>query len=91
MDGYLKLIVIVGCTLMMIGGLGGILYDRITNSKGIGVRVIQFLSVVFIIPTIIILAIHNSISSETIATLLGTVIGYILSGVGKDEQNKKGR
>jgi hypothetical protein len=69
---------------IMLIGLLGVFYDRIKTKKGIGVRVIQFLAVVFIIPTIIILALEGALS-EVSAALIGTIIGYVLSGIGKDE------
>jgi len=71
--------------IIMICGLAGILYDRIKYKKGIGVRVIQFLAVVFVVPAILILALEGILSTESTAALLGAIIGYILSGIGKDE------
>lgn len=75
----------LAAAVIMIGGLGGLLYDRYKHQKGIGVRAIQFLAVMFVIPAILILALERVLSSESTATLLGTIVGYVLSGIGKDE------
>ena len=85
MKQYIELI----AAIIMIGGLAGVFFERIKHSRGIGVRVIQFLAVLFVVPAIIILALEGILSEETTATLFGTIIGYILSGIGKDEAEKK--
>ena len=71
----------------MIGGLAGIFIERIWRNRGIDVRVIQFLTIVLIIPVILILAPEDILNGQTTAALIGTVIGYILSGIGKNEKN----
>jgi len=71
----------------MIGGLAGIFIERIWRNRGIDVRVIQFLTIVLIIPVILILALEDILNGQTTAALIGTVIGYILSGIGKNEKN----
>ena len=46
---------------------------------------IQFLAVVFVVPAIIILALEGVLGTESTAALLGAIVGYVLSGIGKDE------
>ena len=75
--------IIAGVTIIV--GLVGILWERCCKNKGIGVRVIQFLTVVFLLPIILILALEGVLEGETVATLLGAIVGYVLSGIGKDE------
>jgi predicted transporter len=75
---------IIAC-LIMVGGLAGIFIERIWRNRGIDVRVIQFLTIVLIIPVILILALEDILKGQTTAALIGTVIGYILSGIGKKE------
>jgi predicted transporter len=77
---------IIAC-LIMVGGLAGIFIERIWRNRGIDVRVIQFLTIVLIIPVILILALEDILNGQTTAALIGTVIGYILSGIGKNEKN----
>jgi len=73
--------------LLMLLGLGGVLFERYRKNKGIGVRVIQFLTVALFLPTVVILALEGILETETVATLLGAIVGYVLSGIGKDEKN----
>lgn len=81
MKQWIELIAVI----IMISGLAGILYDRIKHRKGIGVKVTQFLAVVFVLPVILILALERVLSAESTAALLGSIIGYILSGIDKDK------
>jgi len=62
------------------------------RNAGLGVRTIQILTIVFIIPAIIILSLQDKpvITGETIAVILGTMIGYILSKVSNYDANKAG-
>lgn len=76
----------VVAALIMIGGTIGIFVDRWRTKRGIGVRVIQFLAVVMLLPIVFILALRGILSDASVGTLLGAVAGYILSGIGKDEQ-----
>lgn len=70
--------------LIMAGGLYGIYYLVIKQNVTIGVRAIQFLAVVFVLPLLLILGLSGGIHTETIGTLLGVVVGYVLSGFGKE-------
>ena len=70
--------------LIMAGGLGGIYYLVIKQNATVGVKSIQFLSIVFIIPLLLILGIYNVLGRETIGTLLGVIVGYVLTGLGKE-------
>jgi hypothetical protein len=49
------------------------------EKRGIGKRFIQFISVILIIPTILILAIQGIIEKQLLGGLLGAIIGYTLS------------
>ena len=70
---------------IMVIGVILIFIDRYRTKRGIGVRVIQLSTVVLILPIILILAIEGILESQTVGTLLGAAMGYILSGIGKDE------
>jgi hypothetical protein len=48
-------------------------------------RHIQFVSVGLIVPTILILGLEKVLTSETTATLIGGLAGYLLSGIGRYE------
>ena len=75
----------IGAVIIMIGGVAGVFVERMRSGKGIGVRVIQLLSVVLVVPVVLILALEGVLGGETVGTLLGAIVGYILSGIGKDE------
>lgn len=77
----------VACVVML-GGLWGIFSERKRTGRGIGVRIIQFATVVLVLPTILILALQGVLETQTTAALIGAVVGYILSGIGKDEPPK---
>jgi hypothetical protein len=87
----IKSIVEIIAIIIMGGGLLGIFIERNKTGKGIGVRVIQFLAIIFLIPTILILALEKVIDNSTIAALIGAIVGYILSGIGSDENDKKSK
>jgi hypothetical protein len=70
--------------LIMAGGLAGIFYLIIKQNAVIGIKTIQFLAIVFVLPLLIILGISNILGRETIGTLLGVIVGYVLSGFGKE-------
>ena len=70
-------------------GLLAVMGERFYTKKGIGVRVIQLLSIIFLIPAIIFLSIDRVITGETVGTLIGAIIGYILSGLNRDEKKTK--
>ncbi len=61
-------------------------YNRV---GGIGARVIQFTCIALIVPAIIILALENVLKGETIATIIGGLIGYVLSGVSNYDKKKE--
>ena len=76
-------IAIIGA-LIMAGGLGGIFYLLIKQNATLGMKTIQFLAIVFILPLMLVLGVMNVLGRETIGTILGVVVGYVLSGFGKE-------
>lgn len=67
---------------VMLCGILGIVFFRLTSDKGLGVRAIQFVAVATIIPAILILALEKVLTGETTAALFGAITGYLLSGIG---------
>lgn len=63
-----------------------------TNSKlnkgGIGARVIQFTTIALLVPSLIILSLEGILQGETIATIIGGLIGYVLSGISDYDKEK---
>ena len=62
---------------------------RLSRGKPLSARMIQFVSIVFLIPTIVILSIEGIIKSDIVGTLLGAIAGYVLSGIGDFDKNRK--
>jgi hypothetical protein len=80
MQGWIGLI----GALIMAGGLGGIFYLILKQNMAIGIKTIQFLAVAFVLPLVLVLGILNVLGRETIGTIIGTIVGYVLSGAGKE-------
>jgi hypothetical protein len=70
--------------LIMAGGLGGIYYLVIKQNATIGDKTIQFLSIVFVLPLLLVLGIFNVLRAETIGPLIGVIVGYVLAHFGKE-------
>jgi len=69
------------------------LAERLIADRGMGARVIQFLAVAMLIPTILILSLEKILEPSTVGTLIGALTGYLLSGIGDyrpDRQKKAG-
>ena len=57
-----------------------IIYKRIkAKDQGFGPNTLKAIGVILFIPTILILALLGKFQAETLAALLGTVAGYVLS------------
>jgi len=74
--------------LMLVGVLAIVFIRRLIERDGMR-RAIQFLSVTFVVPTILILALQGILKAETIGTLIGALIGYLLSGIGTETPRSK--
>lgn len=72
-------IAVFGAVVAMLYGLN-IIYKRVkAKGQNFGPNSLKAIGVVLFIPTILILAILTEFQSETLAALLGTVAGYVLS------------
>jgi hypothetical protein len=80
-----------GCLVaLMAVGLVGTLYHRIRLELGLGDRAIQLVGICLVIPTVLILGLEDKVSRETMGTVLGAIIGYVLSGISsRDAKPKK--
>ena len=81
---YQQLWISLIAMLIMAGGLFGIYYLVVKQNATIGVRSIQFLAIVFVLPLLIVLGVMNVLGRETIGTLLGVVVGFVLASFGKE-------
>lgn len=51
------------------------------DSKGLGVRVIQLVGLLIVVPVVAILALECRLSGEGVGTILGAIVGYALGGI----------
>jgi drug/metabolite transporter (DMT)-like permease len=70
--------------LIMAGGLGGFYYLMSKQKLALDAKAIQFLALIFILPLLLVLGLFNVLGRETIGTVIGVVVGYVLSGFGRD-------
>jgi hypothetical protein len=70
--------------LIMAGGLGGIFYLIIKQNATIGLKTIQFLSIIFVLPLMLVLGVFNVLGRETIGAVIGVVVGFVLSGISRE-------
>jgi hypothetical protein len=71
-------------TILLLSGLIATLLvfkERLASQRGTGVRTIQLLVAVNILPLIGLLALEGKVTSESVGTLLGVVSGYTLAGI----------
>lgn len=80
-----RYVVEVVAVLIMLGGVGGIFYGVFKGTITLSSRTIQFLAIAFVVPAILILSMERSIGNEGTAALIGTIVGYALSGIGRNE------
>ncbi len=70
--------------LIMAGGLYGIYYLIIKQNAAIGTKTIQFVSILFVLPLLLILGITNVLRAETIGPLVGVIIGFVFTNFSKE-------
>ena len=80
-----RYVVEVVAVLLMVGGVGGIFYGVFKGTITLSFRTIQFLAIAFVVPAILIMSLERTIGNEATAALIGTIVGYALSGIGKSE------
>ena len=56
--------------------------------KGIGVRVIQYMAMGAIIPTVLILSLEGVLDGSATAALLGAIAGYLFSHIAEYDKSK---
>jgi len=82
---WLHFLAVLGAVAAMLYGLN-MIYKRIkAKNQGFGPNTLKAVGVVLFIPTILILAVLTKFQPETLAALLGTVAGYVLSHSKPDE------
>lgn len=72
---------------IMVLGLIALFINRYQLKKGIGARVIQYTGVVLVVPLIGILALESVLDKQTTGTVIGALLGYLLSGISNFDSN----
>jgi len=75
----LKIIAVFGAIVTMVYGLSRVFERLKAKEQGFGPNSLKAIGVVLFVPTLLILAIVTDFKTETLAALLGTVAGYVLS------------
>lgn len=78
-DGLNTLIAISGAVIAMISGLWFIFQRLKKKDQGFGQNSIKVIGLILFLPTILIISILSGLQTETLAALLGTIAGYVLS------------
>ena len=76
---WLKLITVIGALSIILVGLGYIFQRLKEKEQGFGPNSLRAIGIVIFVPTLLILAVVTEFQTETLAALLGTVAGYVLS------------
>lgn len=81
-----RLLIEVIAALTMGAGIVGVLWQRIASKKGLSVRSIQFLALVTLVPIMLILALEGILERSAVGALIGALIGYLFTNIGKYDQ-----
>jgi hypothetical protein len=80
----------VALAIALLGGVGAVFWERVHRDKGMGQRTIQILSILMIVPLVGLLSLRDVLTGEAVATILGTIVGYVLAGVGNSASGTDG-
>ena len=83
---WTKLIGVTGTVVVMIMGLWLVFKRLKEKEQGFGPNSLKAIGTVLFIPSLVILALVSQFSTETLAALLGTIAGYVLSQSKADEE-----
>jgi len=85
-EGWLSLVIAVGAVLAMLGGIVFIYVRLKQKDQGFGPNTLKALGLVLFMPTLLMIAVQkDGFQTETLAALLGTVAGYVLSHSKSDD------
>ena len=82
---WLKVFAVIGAVAAMIYGLNRIDARLKAKAQGFGPNTLRAMGIVLFLPIIFMLALLTDFKTETLAALLGTVAGYVLSNSKPDE------
>ncbi len=82
---WLKILAVLGALSAMIYGLCAVFERLKAKQQGFGPNSLKAIGVILFVPTLLILAVVTDFKTETLAALLGTVAGYVLSNSKNEE------
>lgn len=82
-----KQIIELALVAIMVLGLIALFINRWQLKKGLGARIIQFTGVLLVVPLIGILALEGVLEAQTTGTVIGALLGYLLSGISNYDSN----
>ena len=88
LECYLRWGAILFATVALVSGVVVVCSRLKQKTQGFGPNSLQALAIVFFLPTVVVISAISEINNPTVAALLGTVAGYILSSPKrKDEES----
>jgi hypothetical protein len=82
---WLRVGAVIAATLVMLYGLHKIFERLDAKQQGFGPNTLKAIGLVLFLPILLILAVLTDFKTETLAALLGTVAGYVLSNSKSDD------
>jgi hypothetical protein len=79
LPSWLDIIAVIGILAAMLIGLVWVFRTLEAKKQGFGPNSLKALGIVLFIPSLVLLALLTEFATETLAALLGTVAGYVLS------------
>lgn len=76
---WLKVAAVVGSVIVMIYGINRVYCRLKAKEQGFGPNSLRAIGIVLFLPILLMLALLTDFKTETLAALLGTVAGYVLS------------
>jgi hypothetical protein len=74
------------CAVTVPVGLLAIIINRIWLRKSLTVRTIQLVSLIVVLPLMTILSLEKILDGSAIAALLGALVGYLFSNIGRYDE-----
>jgi len=88
---YLKVAAVIGSFIVMVCGLFLVFGRLKEKGQGFGPNTLRVIGIVIFLPLLLILSVLTQFRTETLAALLGTIAGYVLSESGKGRESAKGQ
>ena len=68
--------------------VAGVIVERVSVKRGIGVRSIQFIGISTIPPSVLVLGLEGILEKSAIGALFGALVGYLFANIGQFDKRK---